>query len=50
MPDKTDSGIMNLIENDHEIESLEVQFPAAAGLACSNAREWGRVKSSLGEE
>jgi hypothetical protein len=24
---------MNPIENDHEIESLELQFPAAAGLA-----------------
>lgn len=41
---------MNPIENDHEIESLEAQFPAAAGLAVSNAREWGRIESSLGEE
>lgn len=33
-----DSKTMNHNENDREIESLEAQFPAASGVAFSNAR------------
>ena len=39
---------MNPIENDHEIESLELQFPAAAGLAFFQCSQSGPSKIIAG--